>query len=389
MRDSDDNIQNYYSNWVDNNASSDHNNRYHEGSSTNARIFSCLDQTTDNNYNLHLRPQGDSPIGLNLRKSKSLLNLVEMTLSKEKEKKSQPTTTPEKLKASNFPALLLQIGSWKRISRNEGELVAKLYYAKKKLVWEFLDGPLKNKIEIQWSEISAIRAYIYEGHHGRLEIELNQPPQFGREINPQPRKHTQWKQTTDFTEGQASVYRRHSVIFPAGVLDKHYEKLLQCDNRLFDLSKHPFPINNYPYFYHDPNHYVHYSCANAHIHPYTHAGDPDSNSVTSVAPFQYIKESSTRHTNKNHERGSNQFELIISATSTGIEDQFIPYHRQEPWTQVRQTTSLHEEIYSTGNEVSYGYGTAESNSWVGMTDVYGLPWERGMYENQDYDPNWT
>ncbi|GMP63759.1 hypothetical protein CsSME_00025324 [Camellia sinensis var. sinensis] len=55
----------------------------------------------------------------------------------------------EKLKASNFPALLLKIGSWERKSLHEGNLVAKCYYAKKKIVWEVLEGALKSKIEIQ------------------------------------------------------------------------------------------------------------------------------------------------------------------------------------------------------------------------------------------------
>ena len=43
-------------------------------------------------------------------------------------------------------------------SRYEGDLVAKCYFAKHKLVWEVLDGGLKNKIEIQWSDIMAINA---------------------------------------------------------------------------------------------------------------------------------------------------------------------------------------------------------------------------------------
>lgn len=43
-------------------------------------------------------------------------------------------------------------------SRYEGDLVAKCYFAKHKLVWEVLDGGLKNKIEIQWSDIVAIKA---------------------------------------------------------------------------------------------------------------------------------------------------------------------------------------------------------------------------------------
>lgn len=36
--------------------------------------------------------------------------------------------------------------------------MAKCYFAKRKLVWEVLDGGLKNKIEIQWSHIVAIKA---------------------------------------------------------------------------------------------------------------------------------------------------------------------------------------------------------------------------------------
>ena len=48
--------------------------------------------------------------------------------------------------------------SLKYKSRYEGDLVAKCYFAKHKLVWEVLDGGLKNKIEIQWSDIVAIKA---------------------------------------------------------------------------------------------------------------------------------------------------------------------------------------------------------------------------------------
>ncbi|KAA8517067.1 hypothetical protein F0562_017360 [Nyssa sinensis] len=96
----------------------------------------------------------------------------------------------EKLKASNFPALGLKIGSWERNSKHEGDLIAKFYYAKRKLVWEVLEGPLKSKIEIQWSDILAIRAIIVDDEPGILEIELNQAPLFYRETNPQPRKHT-------------------------------------------------------------------------------------------------------------------------------------------------------------------------------------------------------
>lgn len=36
--------------------------------------------------------------------------------------------------------------------------MAKCYYAKNKLVWEVLEGELKSKIEIQWSDIMALKA---------------------------------------------------------------------------------------------------------------------------------------------------------------------------------------------------------------------------------------
>lgn len=36
--------------------------------------------------------------------------------------------------------------------------MAKCYFAKHKLVWEVLDGGLKSKIEIQWSDIMAVKA---------------------------------------------------------------------------------------------------------------------------------------------------------------------------------------------------------------------------------------
>lgn len=37
--------------------------------------------------------------------------------------------------------------------------------------------------------------------------------------------------------------------FPPGTLDKHYEKLLQCDDHLWELSQRPFPSLDSPYFY--------------------------------------------------------------------------------------------------------------------------------------------
>lgn len=66
---------------------------------------------------------------------------------------------------------VLNFEQW--VSKNEGDLVAKIYYAKKKIVWELLFGSFKRKMEISWSEISAINAFISQGENGLLEIEVH------------------------------------------------------------------------------------------------------------------------------------------------------------------------------------------------------------------------
>ncbi|XP_060169197.1 uncharacterized protein LOC132600097 [Lycium barbarum] len=273
----------------------DHDNEY-LNTSLLLKSRSMSSDSDEDGRSKRLRPSSESNsedgdmneaalLGLTLNKTPSFVNLIESQLSEENKKGSSSSSTPrrgrpttssrhennqmnssrnagrnksrmedfpnasEKLKASNFPAIKLTIGKWERVSRYEGDLIAKCYYAKQKLVWEILDGPLKSKIEIQWSDIVAIRATIQPGDQpGILELELNQPPSFYRETNPQPRKHTLWQQTSDFTRGQAPIYRWHCVRFPPGVLDKHYEKLLRYDARLNELSKQPFPHQSCPYF---------------------------------------------------------------------------------------------------------------------------------------------
>ncbi|KAL1809483.1 hypothetical protein ACET3Z_026473 [Daucus carota] len=187
-----------------------------------------------------------SPLGLKLQKTPSLINSIEMKLLEARKRDAK--LDHEKLKASNFPARLLQIGSWVRPCRNEGDLVAKCYYAKKKIVWEILEGALKRKIEVQWSDIIGIKAIVGEDRPGILELELKHPPTYFLETNPQPRKHTLWQTASDFTGGQAPSFRRHFISFPPGILDKHYEKLLQCDQRLLELSRKTFPTLPHPYF---------------------------------------------------------------------------------------------------------------------------------------------
>ncbi|XWS70874.1 hypothetical protein CRYUN_Cryun03dG0086400 [Craigia yunnanensis] len=204
-----------------------------------------------------------SPLGLSLRKSPSLLDLIQMRLSQfhssgsaaqaenlssEVKKEAKAAATTDKLKASNFPASILRIGHWEYKSRYEGDLVAKCYFAKHKLVWEVLEGGLKSKIEIQWSDIMALKANCPDNEPGTLNVVLARPPLFFRETNPQPRKHTLWQATSDFTDGQASINRQHFLQCPQGSLNKHFEKLIQCDIRLNCLSRQSEIISDSPYF---------------------------------------------------------------------------------------------------------------------------------------------
>ncbi|KAG6773116.1 hypothetical protein POTOM_020370 [Populus tomentosa] len=174
-----------------------------------------------------------------------------------------------RLKASNFAASFIKIGDWQIASKNEGDLMAKCYFIKKKLVWEFLQGRLKYKIEIQWSDISGINAVTEKNQPGILQIELNRPPTFHEEIVPQPRKQAIWKLAKDFTGRQASIFRMHYLTFPHKYLDKHYENLLLCEPRFLKLSKQSFPTLKNPFFHSN-------SRGNPgqtqHVQPYGHRG---------------------------------------------------------------------------------------------------------------------
>lgn len=60
--------------------------------------------------------------------------------------------------------------SWQYKSRYQGDLVAKCYFAKHKLVWEVLEGGLKSKIEIQWSDIMGLKANCPDDGPGTLVV---------------------------------------------------------------------------------------------------------------------------------------------------------------------------------------------------------------------------
>ncbi|KAK2403217.1 ATP-dependent DNA helicase [Trifolium repens] len=209
-------------------------------------------QTMDNYMNLRELSKYPLPLGLKLTLTPEMLPYKEQKTNDATKIQStscqQEIKKVEKLKAVHVPMYMLMIGYFKVEAKYPADLVSKFYYAKRKLVWEILRDGLKDKIEIQWRNITAIRAIIKDNLPGILEIELDKVPCFFREIEPKPGKHTVWTLSHDFTQGQASKYRRHYIQFPHGVLDQYYAKLLQCDNRLLELSQRPFPSSHAIYF---------------------------------------------------------------------------------------------------------------------------------------------
>ncbi|OVA17730.1 hypothetical protein BVC80_1835g106 [Macleaya cordata] len=104
-------------------------------------------------------------------------------------------------------------------------------------------------MEIKWLDIIDLKVnYCPESGLGTLDIVLARPPLFFIETEPQPRKPTIWKPTTDFTEGQASMNRRHFLQCPSELLSKDFEKLIQCDKHLNWLSQQPELVLESPYF---------------------------------------------------------------------------------------------------------------------------------------------
>uniref|UniRef100_A0ACD5UBF1 Uncharacterized protein n=1 Tax=Avena sativa TaxID=4498 RepID=A0ACD5UBF1_AVESA len=174
-----------------------------------------------------------SPLGLNLTKSPCFLELIQKKLALA----AKETKPSQKLQASSFQASVLTIGDWEWKSRYEGDLVAKFYFAKRKVVWEILLKGLKSKIEIKFSEISALRISCPKDLPGTLDIMVSGEPQFFRETTPRPYKCTSWHASTDFTGGRARTLSRHILQCDSGIMDKHIANLLSEDNRLYLLSQ--------------------------------------------------------------------------------------------------------------------------------------------------------
>ncbi|XP_019092152.1 PREDICTED: uncharacterized protein LOC104744729 [Camelina sativa] len=223
----------------------------------------------NNNHHNRIADDQGPRLNLPLTKTPELINLIQNYLNRnnpcspqqsESSKTSMlpPKVPAERLKAMNFPISMIIIGQWEYRATNPDDIVAKLYFAKKKLIWEILDARdpktnmprLKTKIEIEWDDVASFQESINSRDEtGILKIELKKRPKFFIENNPIAGKHTQWKQMDqDFTEDQAaSRFSIHTLHFDAGVLQKNLEKLLSDSfwAKLYDVN---FPVREAVFF---------------------------------------------------------------------------------------------------------------------------------------------
>ncbi|XP_010674185.2 uncharacterized protein LOC104890408 [Beta vulgaris subsp. vulgaris] len=159
--------------------------------------------------------KGEPIIGLKLTITPSFLDLCNKIASET----DDSFVSVDRLKPATFSALSITIGSWTKIARHTGALIAKCYFKKRRqLAWEVLNVSLNNKIEFSWSNIAAIKA-TFHPNEGVLDIMLEKPPLFFQEATPEPGKPIKWEQCGDFTEQQqASIIRyisiRTSVLLP-------------------------------------------------------------------------------------------------------------------------------------------------------------------------------
>lgn len=129
---------------------------------------------------------------MSLTKTPELINIIKTYLKEhypcplqqiESSKTSTPTPPkgPEKLKATKFPIAMIRIGEWIYGATNPDDIVAKFYFGKKKLIWEFLDRGetesnmqiLKRKMEMRWDDVSSFQERInLRDDTGTLKIEV-------------------------------------------------------------------------------------------------------------------------------------------------------------------------------------------------------------------------
>ncbi|CAH8301820.1 unnamed protein product [Eruca vesicaria subsp. sativa] len=184
------------------------------------------------------------------------------------------TTPSRKTKALHFPISKITIGEWTREAVYGHDLKAKIYFGRKKIMWECLQDEVTRKIEMQWCDVLSLRTLCHRHDNtGIILVELRKPPTFWIETNVQAGKPTQWQQLDqDFTlnhsasrnrffcfffdflmkvipKSHMTCYNRiHELDFAPGVMQENMTKLLSSDSYWSELFKVHFPTSEHLYF---------------------------------------------------------------------------------------------------------------------------------------------
>eukprot|EP00897_Mesotaenium_endlicherianum_P002187 jgi/Mesen1/1997/ME000147S01086 len=191
------------------------------------------------------------PLGLTLRKSGSFLELLSKQLAKHdpvSPQRNEPEGSPVhmenalhmqagcsmgKVKYSTLIAESITIGAWKQVSQHEEHIVAKFQYAQRKLIWEVLEEGLKSKMEVDYDDISFLRATYLGSAPSILEVWVRHAPAHHSMSTSEHREQTT---SEDFTHGVPAAPTRHLLTFPEGSLGKHFDQLRTSDPRLDEMA---------------------------------------------------------------------------------------------------------------------------------------------------------
>eukprot|EP01133_Synstelium_polycarpum_P018138 gene18138-21681_t len=137
--------------------------------------------------------------------------------------------SPQVYKFSDLPSISLKIGSWEKASSFCGDLVARFSYTERKFMWEiFNTGSSLTKMEIFFDDINGME--LIQLPDGRVEMtfSIKKQPLF-YEAKFEANTAMMYKSCADFTGGEASKCKKHSLCFIKNALSNPLEALSATD----------------------------------------------------------------------------------------------------------------------------------------------------------------
>ncbi|GAM26297.1 hypothetical protein SAMD00019534_094720 [Acytostelium subglobosum LB1] len=145
------------------------------------------------------------------------------------QQQQQPEPTPQVYKFSDLPAISLRIGAWEKQSNFCGDLVARFSYTERKFMWEiFNQAASLTKMEIYFDDISSMDLRQLSDDRVELTFTVSQAPHFF-EAKFDTQAAMTYKACNDFTGGEATTGRTHSLCFVRNALANPLDALAATD----------------------------------------------------------------------------------------------------------------------------------------------------------------